>query len=1353
MLSLADKDASLYSLVQSFWFQSLNGSNRDTMSLDRPQKGGVATDTPPLYPNVLRALELVTLATDVSKTVPLVPMIIVVLLTRCEAAGGDESNGPRCPVFEGVNIAFTSWLIAFSAWIAWKKPEISPLIRGRSVRPQPADPNQVTPRERTAMRKWDELNVQLYGAIVSHVTPPIQASLHVATPDEGVRAMDHLKQRYGAQSTGDRAEAMARVQKSYIDPRAKISEADIVKQYNEMSMAVADVQAAGGAALDDTLLISMFENALPIAYSSIRQMVRYTQVQHANFEAYFNDILTQVKAEERSAQSTVATAFMANSYGKGRGAKGKGGKGKGEKGGRGKGYGRAWGQYRQYSACFNCGKTDHARYDCPEPQTVCDHCGANHVSEMCSLGPGGPLRDSLSMNARMAIDRATGKGRQSRQALLTMSNEGSSESHSQYPAETSVQSARLYNANGKRPHQTLTYREVTPYDSASNIGSTAGESAYGPPSVAAGHHSATGERAYTVSNTPRAPTTREIGDFIRSSGYGVFVVREVSGDVCMQATDSLHSLMYIDSQASHFVVPDVAYLTKVTTRLPAVTVETANGSTRPSAIGEMIVTLFDDNGCWHSFTVTNVWVLPSCKRLLYSQSVMNQLGLTHRLDEGYVLFEDGSRKTIGSDYTMEVMLGTPSDANVVAPSDGDRSSNAAVYPAKSSVPQRLLWQRLGYPSQRVWLGVCDVISDHGLPPNPHLKYDFATTDAVTRARSRLLPFHRMRDPDPSYAPGATIYMDFAGPMTPSYPHQFIYYCGAVDAGSGYSRLLPCHAATKEIAKSCLELLIADLRMLMGLTHGFKPQVVVTDQGTQFMSHYFSDFLSEQQIVHRPAVTYTPQQNSFVERMWGTRFGVARTLLKSANLGPAFHPFAVQTSNWICNRIPQPWRGNLSAFFMLARRLASIGYLKVFGSLARITIPWAKREGDKHFADRGLLGVYLGPSETSPGCVVYVPSTRRFYTSRDVICYEDTQPGVKNVDAKWRELQSDNSGEPAEHPNLPDDATLRRFQSDTAPPLTIAESPDFDFPPPSANADPEAYAERMEDHVDSDSAGPVNPEPYVSTPPETTANPDVPPKRKLPLNDSGDTTDPASRMFRRRLPVRTARYKGAYYVDPTSATLSQHVQNAIYQALHSHGVPVVGDVMLYESTVSSDGMVYAITTVTGMGDILIPRSYQQAIDSHESSYWREAISKELKGLLEIGTFEFVRTVDVPNRANIMRCHYVFTVKRHADGSIEKFKARLVADGNTQQWGVDFDRVFSTVAKLSTLRLVLTIAAAFDFNLSSIDIRQAFLQATLSEELYMMVPQGLSNVDEHGYSLVVRLRRSLYGLKQAGREWFT
>ena len=94
---------------------------------------------------------------------------------------------------------------------------------------------------------------------------------------------------------------------------------------------------------------------------------------------------------------------------------------------------------------------------------------------------------------------------------------------------------------------------------------------------------------------------------------------------------------------------------------------------------------------------------------------------------------------------------------------------------------------------------------------------------------------------------------------------------------------------------------------------------------------------------------------------------------------------------------------------------------------------------------------------------------------------------------------------------------------------------------------------------------------------------------------------------------------------------------------------------------------------------------------------------MRALLDIGTFEFHRLQDIPSQANILRCHMLFTVKRNRDGSIDKFKCRLVADGNSQRWGIDFTRVFSTVATtISTLRLVLAVAAARDYNLICADI---------------------------------------------------
>ena len=148
---------------------------------------------------------------------------------------------------------------------------------------------------------------------------------------------------------------------------------------------------------------------------------------------------------------------------------------------------------------------------------------------------------------------------------------------------------------------------------------------------------------------------------------------------------------------------------------------------------------------------------------------------------------------------------------------------------------------------------------------------------------------------------------------------------------------------------------------------------------------------------------------------------------------------------------------------------------------------------------------------------------------------------------------------------------------------------------------------------------------------------------------------------------------------------------------------------------------------------------------------EAVHKEWTGIVENDSLDFVRRKDIPRDANVMHCHFVFDAKPRKDGSLEKFKARLVADGNTQKHGVDFEHVFATVVKLTSVRIVLTIAAAHGWSLWQYDIKQAFLQSDLDEELYMRMPPHLTDRDADGNLLVCRLKKSLYGLRQAAREW--
>ncbi|GJV26979.1 putative RNA-directed DNA polymerase [Tanacetum coccineum] len=160
----------------------------------------------------------------------------------------------------------------------------------------------------------------------------------------------------------------------------------------------------------------------------------------------------------------------------------------------------------------------------------------------------------------------------------------------------------------------------------------------------------------------------------------------------------------------------------------------------------------------------------------------------------------------------------------------------------------------------------------------------------------------------------------------------------------------------------------------------------------------------------------------------------------------------------------------------------------------------------------------------------------------------------------------------------------------------------------------------------------------------------------------------------------------------------------------------------------------------------PANYKEAMASPEAAKWKEAMKSEIQSMYDNQVWNLV---DTTPGLKTVGCKWIFKKKTDMDGKVHTYKARLVAKGYTQTHEIDYEETFSPVAKIKSIRIMLAIAAFHDYEIWQMDVKTAFLNGKLTEDVFMAQPEGFEN--EKYPKRVCKLQKAIYGLKQASRSW--
>ena len=614
------------------------------------------------------------------------------------------------------------------------------------------------------------------------------------------------------------------------------------------------------------------------------------------------------------------------------------------------------------------------------------------------------------------------------------------------------------------------------------------------------------------------------------------------------------------------------------------------------------------------------------------------------------------------------------------------------------------------------------------------------------------PFHRSQTV--ARGPLDIISSDVGGPVNPISQGGYRYWIVLVDHYSSNPWVLFARNKSsvyrklkqwRKFIEAHFRAHIANWEFGPGWTRFFR-----TDGGGEYTSKQMEDEFRRNGIIHETTAPYTPEQTGIAERMNETLTTRATTNLAASYLPRKYWDRAMEHAAYTIARSPATAQKGSTPHERLFDRPVDVKHMHPFGCPAYPLIPKGKRKGK--FADKAQQTVFIGYHEGSKAYDLLDITTGKITTAVHVK-FNDQSPAPSRV-------------QDLSEPKFTSTANFETFaQILRKRDLPYYDEDSEDIPSTTQSSISDApTSSSVGDNLDSSvSVGEPISVPSIKTEPITVIVPPIsPPLRQVagmrlppPRSEwranirsrSPSPPGPAPALRRSQRPPKPALHPNAVYEQ--AAAKPQHATTQ-HEELNTKEHPDPTQSPHHLEFVDEEDGTYAVIDdadlefFAGLSSTHADPTWNEAMQGPDSDKWLAGLHEELSSLTANDVYE---VVPIPEGVKPITSKPVLRVKFNAAGEIERYKVRIVARGFTQREGVDYNEVFAPVANLESIRIICALAAKYDLELDQLDVSTAYLNGELEEELYMMPPDCVQIAP--GYCW--RLKRSLYGLKQAGRTW--